>query len=440
MKASIYTLGCRLNQCESEAFAEAFEQAGFEVSSKPEPCTIHLVNTCTVTSKAEQKARRMIRMYAMQPETEAVVITGCYAQLHRKEIEALSPKAVVVSGLQKSKLLDLPAFLETHAAMGVLESCRLFSSGIEDSSTVQNPFGFDADRFTFHSRAYLKVQDGCDNNCYYCAVHIARGPSVSLAKEEAVKRALELEKAGYHEIVLTGVNLTMYNHDSDGIGGLLDALLCALGKDIRIRFSSLEPDHIDDRFLELIQDKRVQPHFHIPIQSGSDAVLARVNRHYTAADLAAIIAKIRQSRPEAFIACDVIAGLPAEGEKEFEETYSFIKENRFSQLHVFPFSPRPDTMLYKASDRPCEDVRDQRARKLRELSELLHQQYVALQSCKPVEILLENRSGQYWNALTGNYLKVRIKDHDGFERGDLVQAVFPDLCGNEPVITVRERS
>lgn len=301
MRVFFYTLGCRLNQCESEALAEAFSKAGFEVSSSAEGCALCLVNTCAVTGKAEQKARRMIRLWAGDPGTEAVVATGCYAQLNKEDLEALSPKVVVVGGFNKSRLLELPALLASGAGEGLLERCRAWAGALGVFGSVQDPFSLNTSRFSFHSRAYLKVQDGCDNRCGYCRVRIARGPAASLPREAAARHAVALEEAGYKEIVLTGVNLTMYDRAGDGIGGLLEALLGALGDGIRLRFSSLEPDGIDPRFLDLIQDPRVQPHFHIPIQSASDKVLARVGRKYTRADLEKVVRRLLDSRPEAFL-------------------------------------------------------------------------------------------------------------------------------------------
>lgn len=437
MRIWIYTLGCRLNQCESEAIAEAFADEGFEVLSSYDEADICIVNTCTVTSKAEQKARRMIRLYCQNPATKAVIVTGCYAQMDKEGISGLGGNVIALGGLVKSRLLELPSYLAARPGLDLLEACRLFCMESGDSTVVRNPFSFDPSRFTFHSRAYLKVQDGCDNNCFYCRVRLARGPSVSLPKEEAVRRALELEKAGYHEIVLTGVNLTMYNHDTDGLGGLLGALLEALGPDVRLRFSSLEPDHIDEDFLTLIKDRRVQPHFHIPLQSGSDAVLRRVNRRYSVSHVADTVERMRNQRPDAFIACDVIAGLPSEGEAEFEETYRFLQDCRFAQLHVFPFSPRPGTQLYKSVDRPPESVRDERAGRLRELSSQLHGEYLRSQSGKEAEAILESRRGKLWTALTGNYIEVLVDDGSGLHRGQLVNVRFPSMDGRQPEIRVR---
>lgn len=434
MNVYIYTLGCRLNQCESEAIAQSFENEGFSISKKIGKCPIYVVNTCTVTSKAEQKARRMIRLFAQDQSCEVVIVTGCYAQMNKEDIEELSEKVIVVGGDKKASLLTVAKYIKEHSDLDLYDAVRLFC--IDNANKTLNPFDFDATNFKFHSRAYLKIQDGCDNNCYYCRVHIARGKSVSLPVEEVVKRAVELEHSGYHEIVLTGVNLTMYNHQSGGIGGLLEALLKALGPDMRLRFSSLEPDHIDPLFLSLIKDKRVQPHFHIPVQSASDVVLKRINRHYSQQQLREIILKVKQARPEAFLACDVIAGLPGETNEEFEVTYNFLKEMNFSQLHVFPFSPRPNTQLFNAKDRICEEVRDQRALRLRNLSEALHKAYIKSQSNKDVEIVLEKQRGEYFNALSANYLKVQIESKPIFKEGAIVEAKFPTLTGEEENIVV----
>lgn len=430
-------MGCRLNQCESEALAEAFSKAGFEVSSSAEGCALCLVNTCAVTGKAEQKARRMIRLWAGDPGTEAVVATGCYAQLNKEDLEALSPKVVVVGGFNKSRLLELPKVLASGAGEGMLERCRAWAGALGVFGSVQDPFSLNTSRFSFHSRAYLKVQDGCDNRCGYCRVRIARGPAASLPREAAARHAVALEEAGYKEIVLTGVNLTMYDRAGDGIGGLLEALLGALGDGIRLRFSSLEPDGIDPRFLDLIQDPRVQPHFHIPIQSASDKVLARVGRKYTRADLEKVVRRLLDSRPEAFLSCDVITGLPGEGEAQFDETLSFFRTWPFAKLHVFPYSPRPGTPLFGARDRAPESVRDERAARLRALSGRLNRAYLLSQAGRRAEALLERREGGVWLGLTGNYVRVAVPCAEGLRRGDLVAGSFPGTMeGTEPALFI----
>ncbi len=428
MNICVYTLGCRLNQCESEAIADAFAKRGFAIVPDGEPADLYIVNTCTVTSKAEQKARRMIRKYACEPQAPTVVVTGCYAQLDSDELAALDGRVVVIPLDRKANMLDLPGYVSARLLEGfsLLEACRAFAgldgealaslhvgaSVVNDDPTSSeiSPFDYDAATFSYHCRAYLKIQDGCDNSCAFCRVHVARGAAVSLDSPEVIRRALALERQGFHEIVLTGVNLTMYDHRGEGLGGLLRQLLAVLGTDIRIRLSSLEPDHVDDLLLEQLADFRMQPHFHVPVQSASDIVLARVNRRYSVEHLSYVIERMRQVKDDPFIAADVITGLPAEGDAEFHDTYEFFVKNQFAQMHVFPFSPRPDTPLFHAKDRVPESVRDERAATLRTLSNRLHDDYVRRQRGRRLEVILEQRKKGTWYGLTGNYLKVRVLD------------------------------
>ena len=416
MKVFIYTLGCRLNQCESEAIAQAFETHGHEVLKEAVGADLIIVNTCTVTSKAEQKARRMIRLFCAQCPT---LVTGCYAQMNAQEIAALSPRAVVLPLSRKPELLRLPEFFNDRIGLDELE---VLASFVQETPQANcSNFDFAPTGFTYHCRSYLKVQDGCDNNCGFCRVHIARGRASSLEADLAVQRALEIEKHGYHEIVLTGVNLSMYDYKGAGLGGLLEKLLANLGPDIRLRFSSMEPDHIDDRLLAQLADPRVQPHFHIPIQSAADKVIKRINRHYDSKHLDYVISKLREIKDDPFLACDIITGLPAEGEEEFAFTKQFLEDHGFAMLHVFPFSPRPDTALEKARDRAPESVRDERAKILRDLALELNQKYVARQVGKPAEVILEEKKKGSWFGLTGNYMKVKVTGvKEGAKCGDLV--------------------
>lgn len=421
MNVYIYTLGCRLNQAESEAVAERFQNAGFTLSSWSS-ADIVIVNSCTVTAKAEQKARRMIRRFAERSE---VIVTGCYAELEKDEVLSLSDKVTVFSLKEKASLLSLPEHIRTalSAGMSAHEAIVSFTERSDDL------FAFDASSFQYHSRAYLKVQDGCDNSCGYCRTTIARGPAVSLPAEEAVRRALEIEAKGFHEIMLTGVNLTMYDHDGEGLGGLVEKLLAALGDGMRLRLSSMEPDHVDERLLDTLSDHRMQPHFHIPIQSASAKVLERASRRYSIEHVEHIIERMRDAKDDPFIACDVIAGLPGEGDREFMETYDFLDRNGFAAMHVFPYSPRLGTPLYGARDRAEERVRDERAEKLRELSARHSQEYIKRQMGKRLEILVENGS----EGTTGNYLKGSVLLPDGKVpvRGMIYEGV---MTSTDPIV------
>ena len=415
MKVFIYTLGCRVNQCESEAIAESFAKAGHSVLNSHEDADLTIVNTCTVTSKAEQKARREIRLFA---KSAPVLVTGCYAQVNPKEIEDLADNVVVLPLLRKPELLGLASFMDAHKNLDVLSQLKEFAK--ERREGYGGLFDFAPSQFSYHSRSYLKIQDGCDNNCGFCRVHIARGPSFSLDSDTVVQRALEIEKQGYHEIVLTGVNLTMYDHTNRGLGGLLEKLLAAVGPDMRFRLSSLEPDHIDDLLLEQLKDPRMQPYFHIPIQSAADKVIKRINRTYDSNHLEYVISRLREIKDDPFLACDIITGLPGEGDEEFEITRSFLERHGFALMHVFPFSPRPDTALYRAKDRVPENIRDERALVLRNLSAGLNKAYTGRQIGKQAEIILEGRRTGRWHGLTGNYLKLDVTGvPDNANVGDL---------------------
>ena len=401
MKVALYTLGCRLNQAESESLADRFSKAGYEVTG-PEDAELVIVNTCTVTSKAEQKARRMIRLFAQSSE---VIVTGCYAELGRPELEAVSPAVTVFSLKEKAGLLDLPQHITRKLEEGLTlgEAVKCFHGRTYDA------FAFDASSFQYHSRAYLKIQDGCDNHCGFCRTSVVRGKSVFLSHQEVIRRALALEKAGLHEIMLTGVNLSNYDHAGGGLGGLLKELLAALGPGMRLRLSSMESDNVDDTLLETLKDKRMQPHFHIPVQSASEKVLKRVGRFDSIDHIRYMIGKMREYKDDPFIACDIITGLPGETDEEFQVTYDFLSSLDFSAMHVFPFSPRPGTALYKAKDKVPERIRDERAEVLRKLSRENSRRYAERQLGKSVEVLSEENG----TGTTGNYLKARLSLPEG---------------------------
>ncbi|MDC7243452.1 MAG: tRNA (N(6)-L-threonylcarbamoyladenosine(37)-C(2))-methylthiotransferase MtaB [Sphaerochaetaceae bacterium] len=430
MNVCVYTLGCRLNQCESEGIADAFKSEGFSIVNDKQSAEIYIVNTCTVTSKAEQKARRMIRKFA---KVGVCVVTGCYAQLNAKDIQALADGIVVVPLSKKAHLLELPKHINAALQSGMNLKSAIETFTDEDASV----FDYAAASFSYHNRAYLKVQDGCDNNCYFCRVHIARGKAISLDSDIVVERALDLEKQGFSEIMLTGVNLTMYDHENDGLGGLIEKLLEALGPNIRLRLSSLEADHVDDRLLNTLKDPRMQPHFHIPVQSASDIVLKRVNRKYDKAHLTYIVERLKSIKDDPFIAADIISGLPGEGEDEYKETYEFLKEYGFTQLHVFPFSPRPNTALYKAKDKVPEYRRDERAKELRDLSNELYSKYLERQLDKECEVVLQKRKNGKFTGVTGNYIDVIVNDAPAFAApGMLFKAKFTEITGKKPIVEI----
>lgn len=422
MRVSAYTLGCRLNQCESEAILDAFGKEGFEIVSDNDAADLVIVNTCTVTSKAEQKARRMVRLY--EKKGSIVLITGCSADSFKE----MGKNTFVIPLVKKAAILALPVHINAGISSGMtlLEALKSFSD--VDSS----PFDYQATSFSYHSRAYLKIQDGCDNSCAYCRVHVVRGKSLFLDGNEVLNRIKVLEDKGFEEIVLTGVNLTMYDHNGGGLGSLLLSIFPMLNDKTRIRLSSMEPDNIDDRLLKACESDHLFPYFHIPVQSASDKILKRVGRHYLKKDLEKLISVLKSVKDDPYISCDVIAGLPSEGDEEAEETFNFLKDKGFASLHVFPFSPRPGTPLFKAKDRIEERIRDERAERLRNLSVELNGLYMKRQLGKKVEVLCENRKGGEYFGTTGNYLKAHLGSAP-LERGRLYTGIVSEILSDNSI-------
>ncbi len=426
MNAAFFTLGCKLNQCETEALAEAFENAGFSILEFSEAADVFVVNTCTVTSKSEQKARRVIRKASRDFPDSLVLVTGCYAQLEPDLIRELGENVLSVPLDQKDLILDMAGFLGSGQAEGQslyraagfwLESQ---ASGMDDS---QNRFRFSAVDFNFHARAFLKIQDGCDNRCAYCRVCLARGKSVSLKKELLMQRLKELEAKGYREVVLTGVNIDSYRDGDFNLSNLLEMMI-AETEGFRIRLSSLEPETLLSRDLAILSHPRICSHFHVSAQSGSDTVLIRMNRPYLASRVKEAVFRLRELKDDPFIAADIIAGFPGESEMEHRETVSLLKELDFSRIHVFPFSPRPGTAAWDMKPLVPERITGERTEEIRRISSESYSRYLDARKGRVLTVLLEEEkrsSGKmYWEGTSDNYIRVRIPHDSELIRGQLL--------------------
>jgi threonylcarbamoyladenosine tRNA methylthiotransferase MtaB len=444
---SIHTIGCKLNQLESEAAADAFRREGFPLvpwegapdaggsppgipGPPPLPNQRHilLVNTCTVTSMAEQKARRVIRK-ALR-EGALVLATGCYAQLNGAELENLGARfpgrLVLIPGEKKDLLLDLPRFLgplladspdEDPAAL--IRNWLGGAGGGPAADAVDGRFRFVPGDFSSHSRAFLKIQDGCDRHCTYCRVRIARGTCVSLPPDEVLRRLKALEDRGCAEAVLTGVNICRYRADSLGLGALVQRLLGGTAR-IRLRLSSLEPEDIDGDLLESLADGRLRPHFHLSIQSGSGGVLEKMGRRYGPERAAWAVSRLREIKGDPFLACDIITGFPGEGEQDFLETLEFCRKMDFAWIHGFPYSPRPGTAAWTFGGRVPQREAGSRAAKLLDLARRGRRDYAARWLGKEAEMILEAagsrrlspaspaEAGKFLTGTSENYLKILV--------------------------------
>lgn len=414
LKVAFHTLGCKLNQLETESFADAFGRAGATVlplDSEEGDADFIVINTCTVTGKAEQKARRIVRRALQRNSSSFAIITGCYAQVEAEALAALDERILVLPGGRKEALLGLPEWLRSREEgdgdllAGLREWLSCLAFGAED---VEGRFAYVPEAFAFHSRPALKIQDGCDNSCAYCRVRIARGRSTSLPATEAIARAHALEEAGSAEIVLTGVNLSQYRDGDVDFPALLNLLLSGTER-IAFRLSSYEPDRIDGAFLDAFADPRVRPHVHLAVQSGSDEVLAGMGRRYGSAEVAAAVEALRRVRRDPFVAADIIAGFPGETEAEAGKTLDLARSCDFAWIHAFRFSPRPGTRATLMPGRVPERLAGERVEALRDLGRTGRDAYVRRWTGADVTAIIEDARGVGSTRATAeNYLKLGI--------------------------------
>ncbi len=411
MTAAFYTLGCKLNQYESEALAGNFQSSGIDICNADTEADLYIINTCTVTSKAEQKGRRMIRKFSREHPFSVILVTGCYAQLDPDDLDELGSNVFVISNDNKSAINDLPEYItqnKQHETLLADIVGNFKSKLLNTTENIPDKFRFHTDSFRFHSRAFLKIQDGCDNKCSYCRVSLARGKSVSRSKSDILDRIQSFEANGYKEVVLTGVNITAYQYNGDSFTSLLAAIVSRISG-IRIRLSSLEPDMITEELVDVLQSPVICPHFHIPVQTGSDSLLRSINRNYSAQKVYDAVGLLRRCRKNPFIAADIIVGLPGETDDEFMKTENLLKELSFSRIHVFPFSPRPGTPLFKSGNKIPERITGERTKILRSLSEKLYTEYLGEWDKQEVEIILENkRENGSWYGFSENYIKFEV--------------------------------
>lgn len=397
MKIAFTTLGCKLNYAETSTYERGFQAAGWDVVPWTQQADVYLINTCAVTETAEKKSRNLIRRAHKTAPDARIVVTGCYAQLRREQLLALDGVWRVFGANEKSQIV----------------------ADISEVEAVSAPVPPETKAFGAYStgertRSFLKVQDGCNNYCAYCTVPYARGGSRNLPICECVKMAREIAAQGVKEVVLTGVNTGDFGRTTgESFLDLLKALNEVEGIE-RYRISSIEPNLITPEIIDWIAaGTKFQPHFHIPLQSGSDTLLKRVGRRYDTALFASRIDYIRQAmerpgKPLVFFGIDVIVGLPGETEELFQETYRFLKERiRPAFIHVFPYSRRPGTRAAEWKDQVQDSVKTERVARLEALCQELHDAFTAANKGVHTEVLWESSvKGGLMGGYTANYLRV----------------------------------
>lgn len=399
-KVAFYTLGCKLNYSETSSISRMFENKGYEKVDFTDKPDIFIVNTCSVTENADKKCKKIVKEAKKISPDSFVTIIGCYAQLKPKEISEIEGVDAVLGAAEKFRLFD---YLDDFTKGGV------FASEIKEATTYNSSYSI-ADR----TRTFLKVQDGCNYGCAFCTIPLARGKSRSDTIENIVKQAQEIALTEVKEVVLTGVNIGDFGIQQgkrkEKFIDLIKALDTIEGIN-RFRISSIEPNLLTNEVIEFVaQSKRFVPHFHIPLQSGSDTILRKMNRRYLSDLYKSRIEKIKSLMPNCCIGVDVITGFPGETEEEFLTTYNFLNELDISYLHVFTYSERPNTLAADMQDVVPMKVRTDRSKMLRSLSEKKRRFFYEQHIEENYQVLFEDDvEDNVMHGFTENYIRVAAK-------------------------------
>jgi len=404
-KVALHTLGCKLNYAETSVIGNTFLKNGFEITDFDSPADVYVINTCTVTENTEKECRQIIRRALRHNPSGFVIVTGCYAQLRPDEIQKIEGVDLILGTKEKFEIFN---FVENFEKRNL--AC-IHVSTFEELNTFNAAFTPLAEDRT---RAFLKIQDGCDYKCGFCTIPKARGLSRSEPVEDALNQLRFLVESGYKEIVLTGVNVGDYGSK---IGTSLLELLKMMIKvegDFRIRISSIEPNLLSDEIIELIaENEKLCDHFHVPLQSGSDKILRKMQRRYLSEFYAERIEKIKKLIPHAGIGVDVIVGFPGETNEDYKATYDLILNLPVSYLHVFTYSERPGTLAEKLPDQVPKNIRKQRTNNLRLLGARKKFIFYSEMIGTNHRVLFEHKddNGTY-KGFTSNYIRVKIKSND----------------------------
>ncbi len=393
------TLGCRLNQSESDALQFAFEKYGYMIVPPDQAADISIVNSCAVTRQAEAKTRGAISAaHRMAPDGK-IVVMGCYSHTNARQLLAMDGVRLVLGNCEKYQLLE---YLEQLGD----SDCQIIASPFENYDTFA-PADYIA--AGAHTRPHIKIQDGCSYYCAYCIIPYLRGPTRSRPPEDCIREARQLEENGFHEVVLTGINIGTYrSSDGHDITDLVEGMLAATRLS-RIRISSIEPNLVPDGLIQLIaQEPRVCRHLHIPLQSGSDRVLQAMKRRYTTAEYQSVIEKIYRENERVCIGTDVMVGFPGETRADFDAMQSFIEQLPLSYLHVFRYSPRPGTVAAEREDSVPAGEKKERSAILRQLSNTKRKRFQQRFLYRTEEVLWEqqNYDGRI-SGLTDHYIRVK---------------------------------
>lgn len=424
-KAAIYTLGCKVNQYESEALASLFRKEGYEVVDFKEPADVYVINTCTVTHLGDRKSRQMIRRAARVNPDAVIAVTGCYAQTSPGEVLEIPGVDIVVGTRDRGRLPELIAAarqsrVPINTVDDIMQHAEFEELPILDYET--------------RTRAFIKIQEGCSNFCTYCIVPYARGPLRSRPEERVLAESEHFIREGFKEIVLAGIHTGAYGLDRGEGRSLADLVekIVRLPGLHRLRLSSIEPMDITFDLIDVIAENPVVcRHLHIPLQSGDDTVLKRMNRKYTAGEFARLVATVRDRIPGVAITTDIMVGFPGETEEQFEHSYRFAEVMGFARMHVFKYSPRRGTKAAGYPDQLAPEQKEERSRRLLELSEKMSGEFAGRFLGTDMEVLVEQRHSKrskFYEGLTDNYLRVLVPGDEKM-RGRFARVTLEKIKG-----------
>ncbi len=399
MNIFFYTLGCKVNQYETQEMAELFEKKCHTVVNKVNEADVVVINSCTVTAESVRKTRQAIRRFKKQRPESIIILTGCASQAEPHIVKDLPEVDILAGNKTDTTLADaLETFIKNKTYI------NMYSEHQTDDPLVSTGIT----RFDGHTRAFLKIQDGCDRFCSYCLIPTARGRSRSKSLEDIDRELKSLAENGYKEIVFVGINLSDYGKNTPY--SLPDALILAEKYEEieRVRLGSLEPDHITDEMIEKLSEiKKLCPQFHISVQSGCNNVLKKMNRHYTVEEYEHLASKLREAFKDATITTDVLVGFPTETEEDFNTTLDFCKRVAFEKAHIFPYSVRENTVAARM-EQHTNAVKDERASRLSAVMNEIRKKYLNSQTGKTVNVLFEVHKNNFNEGYTENYTPVKV--------------------------------
>ena len=400
---AIHTLGCKVNTYDSEAILKLFHDAGYQEVDFKEEADVYVINTCTVTATGDRKSRQMIRRAHKRNPGAIVCAIGCYAQIKPQEIENIEGVSIILGTQHRHHIIDY------------IEEYKVTGKPIIKVNDVMKKAEFEdmkVDVFTKNTRAFLKIQDGCNNFCTFCIIPYARGKMRSRSKESVLAQSQALVDHGFSEIVLTGIHTAGYGIDLENYSfyDLLVDLTSKVDGLKRLRISSIEMSQVSEEIINLISTSDIiVDHLHIPIQSGNNKILKLMNRKYTTEEFEEKYFALKKKLPDLSITTDVVVGFPGETDEDFNETYNWIKKLHFNQLHVFPYSKREGTPASRMKNQVDEKTKKERVRQLIDLSHLLNREFALSQVGKVLDVLIEEEENHYMIGHASNYLNVRVK-------------------------------